>query len=95
MQVPRTELMNTVSRNQNPSLSVLVCGNDSFSLETNTIIFEKVHKFILVSRRFFIAYPYSIWQAVCICVATVVMVLDAAVAAKSASPVSPIIALFA
>ena len=51
-QVPRTELMNTVSLYQNPSLSLLLYGNDSFSLETNTIIFEKVHKFILDSKRF-------------------------------------------
>ena len=51
-QVPRAELMNTVSLYQNPLLSLLLYGNDSFSLETNTIIFEKVHKFIIDSKRF-------------------------------------------
>ena len=51
-QVPRTELMNMVSLYQNPSLSLLLYGNDSFSLETNSIIFEKVNKFILDSKRF-------------------------------------------
>ena len=33
-------------------MSLLLYGNDSFSLETNTIIFEKVHKFILDSKLF-------------------------------------------
>ena len=47
-QVPRSELMNTVSLYQKPSLSLLLYGNDSFSLETNTIIFEKVHTIILI-----------------------------------------------
>ena len=87
--------MNTVSLYQNPSLSLLLYGNDSFSLETNTIIFEKVHEFILDSKRFEIAYPYTIWQAVSVCVATVVIVLDAAVAAKSASSLSSTVAFFA
>ena len=38
--VPRTELLNTVSQYQTPSLSLLLYGNDSFSLQTNTVIFE-------------------------------------------------------
>ena len=50
--VPRTQLLNTVSQYQTPSLSLLLYGNDSFSLETNTVIFETVQKFILDSKRF-------------------------------------------
>ena len=50
--VPRTELLNTVSQYQTPSLSLFLYGNDSFSLETNSVIFETVHKFILDSKRF-------------------------------------------
>ena len=49
---PRADLLNTVSQYQTPSLSLLLYGNDSFSLETNTVIFERVHKFILDSKRF-------------------------------------------
>ena len=49
---PRADLLNTVSQYQTPSLSLLLYGNDSFSLETNTVIFETVHKFILDSKRF-------------------------------------------
>ena len=51
-QIQRTELLHTVSQYQTPSLSLLLYGNDSFSLGTNKIIFEKVHKFILDSKRF-------------------------------------------
>ena len=51
-QVQRTELMNIVSQYLTPSLSILLYGNNSLSYEINTIIFEKVHKFILDSRRF-------------------------------------------
>ena len=51
-QVQRTELLNSVSQYQTPSLSLFLYGNDSFSLDTNTVIFEKVHKFILDSKRF-------------------------------------------
>ena len=50
--VPRTQLLNTISQYQIPSLSLLLYDNDSFSLETNTVIFETVHKFILDSKRF-------------------------------------------
>ena len=50
--VPRAQLLNTISQYQIPSLSLLLYGNDSFSLETNTVIFETVHKFILDSKRF-------------------------------------------
>ena len=50
--VPRTQLFNTISQYQIPSLSLLLYGNDSFSVETNTVIFETVHKFILDSKRF-------------------------------------------
>ena len=49
---PRADLLNTVSQYQTPSLSLLLYGNDSFSVETNTVIFETVHKFILDSKRF-------------------------------------------
>ena len=48
----RIELLNAVSQYQTPSLSLLLYGNDSFSLGTNTVIFEKVHKFIMDSKRF-------------------------------------------
>ena len=51
-QVQRTELMNIVSQYQTPSLSILLYSNNSLSYEINTIIFEKVHKFILDSKRF-------------------------------------------
>ena len=52
LHAPRTELLNTVSQYQTPSLFLLLYGNDSFSLETNTFIFETVHKFIFDSKRF-------------------------------------------
>ena len=51
-QIQRTELLNIVSQYQIPSLSLLLYGNDSLSLDTNKIIFEKVHKYILDSKRF-------------------------------------------
>ena len=51
-QVQRSELMNIVSQYQTPSLTILLYGNNSLSYEINTIIFEKVHKFILDSKRF-------------------------------------------
>ena len=51
-QIQRIELLNTVSQYRIPSLSLLLYGNDSLSLDTNKIIFEKVHKFILDSKRF-------------------------------------------
>ena len=57
--VPRTELLNTVSQYQTLSLSLLLYGNDSLSLETNTIIFQTVHKFILDSKRFLVIYYFG------------------------------------
>ena len=51
-QVQRTKLMNIVSQYQTPSLSILLYGNNSLSYEINTIIFEKVHRFILDSKLF-------------------------------------------
>ena len=51
-QIQRTELLNIVSQYQILSLSHFLCGNDSLSLDTNKIVFEKVHKFILDSKRF-------------------------------------------
>ena len=41
-QAPRIDHLNSVSQYQTPSLSLLLYGNDSFSLGTNTVIFEKV-----------------------------------------------------
>ena len=41
-----------VSQYHTPSLSLFLHGNDSFSLGTNTVIFEKVHKFIMDSKDF-------------------------------------------
>ena len=58
--VPRTELLYTVSQYQTPSLSLFLYGNDSFSLKTNTVIFETVHKFILDSKRFWVTYYFGI-----------------------------------
>ncbi|MES9993744.1 MAG: reverse transcriptase domain-containing protein, partial [Candidatus Thiodiazotropha sp.] len=51
-QAQRTELLNSVSQYQTPSLRLLLYGDVSLSLQTNTVIFSKVHKFILDSKRF-------------------------------------------
>ena len=82
--VPRTELLNTVSQYQTPSLSLFLYGNDSFSLETNSVIFETVHKFILDSKRFWVKYYFGIKQAAGICVSSTggTIALCAAVAAN-------------
>ena len=48
----RTELLNEVSRYSNPSLHLLLYGNQTFSLETNIFIFQAVHKYISSTQRF-------------------------------------------
>ena len=66
-QVQRIELLNSVSQYQTPSLSLLLHVNDSFSLGTNTVIFEKVHKFIMDSNVFenIIQSKASGWFCLC------------------------------
>ena len=44
--------LDAVSRYQNPSLNLLLCGDKALSPEINTTLFEKVQAFILQTKRF-------------------------------------------
>ena len=77
-QVQRIELLNSVLQYQTPSLSLLLHGNDSFSLGTNTVIFEKVHKFIMDSKR----YPVESKRLVLSLSVLEIFVFDATVSAN-------------
>ena len=81
-QVQRIELLNSVSQYQTPSLSLLLHGNDSFSLGTNTVIFEKVHKFIMDSKRFWEYYPLKSKRLVLSLSVLEIFVFDATVSAN-------------
>ena len=48
----RNELLNAVLQFQTPSLSLLLFGDISLSLEINKTIFENVHRFIMKTKRF-------------------------------------------
>ena len=48
----RIELTNAVSQYYTISLDLLLCGNASLSHETNSIIFQKVQKYITDTKRF-------------------------------------------
>ena len=48
----RNELLNAVLQFQTPSLSLLLFGDISLSLEMNKTIFENVHRFIMKTKRF-------------------------------------------
>ena len=51
-QEQRNELLNAVLQFQTPSLSLLLFGDISVSLEINKTIFENVHMFIMKTKRF-------------------------------------------
>lgn len=51
-QFQRLELLNSISQYHIPSLQLLLYGDSSLSYETNKNIFERVHKFILDTKRF-------------------------------------------
>ena len=51
-QGPRNTLLNVCSTYQNPSLSLLLFGSSTLSLEANIAILEHVHKYILDTKRF-------------------------------------------
>ena len=48
----RIELINTVRQYTDPSLQILLYGAPFLSVETNTKVFECVHKYILDTKRF-------------------------------------------
>ena len=48
----RLHLLNTVSRFCNPTLDVLLNGNNILSFDTNVSVFNAVHSFIRKSKRF-------------------------------------------
>ena len=48
----RTVLINEISRYCNPSLTLLLHGDQTLSFETNVIIFQAVHKYICNTQRF-------------------------------------------
>ena len=48
----RTVLINEISRYYNPSLTLLLHGDQTLSFETNVIIFQAVHKYICNTQRF-------------------------------------------
>ena len=48
----RTELLNEISRYSNPSLHLLLNGNQTIPLETNVFTFQAVHKYISSTQRF-------------------------------------------
>ena len=48
----RTELINEISRYYNPSLKLLLYGDQTLSFETNVYIFQAVHKYICNTKRF-------------------------------------------
>ena len=49
---PRNSLLNACTTYQNPSLSLLLFGSSTLSLEANIAILEHVHKYILDTKRF-------------------------------------------
>ena len=51
-QGPRNTLLNACTTYQNPSLSLLLFGSSTLSLEANIAILEHVHKYILDTKRF-------------------------------------------
>lgn len=51
-QTQRTALINTISTIQTPSLNLLLYGNPNLSIAINNAIFERVHQFILDTKRF-------------------------------------------
>ena len=51
-QGPRNTLLNACTTYQNPSLSLLLFGSSTLSLEANIAILEHVHKYILDNKRF-------------------------------------------
>ena len=48
----RNELLNAIARYTTPTLNLLLYGDPSLSYETNTAIFENVHKYIIDTKRF-------------------------------------------
>ena len=48
----RNELLNAIARYTTPTLNLLLYGDSSLSYETNTAIFENVHKYIIDTKRF-------------------------------------------
>ena len=44
--------MNAISTIQTPTLNLLQYGNSNLSVDINKAIFDKVHKFILDTKRF-------------------------------------------
>ena len=51
-QAQRNELLNSISLYYTPSLHLLLQGELTLAEETNKIIFEKVQKFIIETKRF-------------------------------------------
>ena len=51
-QTQRTALMNAISTIQTPTLNLLLYGSSNLSVDINKAIFDKVHKFILDTKRF-------------------------------------------
>ena len=51
-QTQRTALMNGISTIHTPTLNLLLYGNSNLSVDINKAIFDKVHKFILDTKRF-------------------------------------------
>ena len=51
-QGPRNTLLNACTTYQNPSLSLLLFGSSTLSLEANIAILEHVHKYIFDTKRF-------------------------------------------
>ena len=51
-QAQRNELLNSISLYHTPSLQLLLQGELTLAVETNKIIFEKVQKFIIETKRF-------------------------------------------
>ena len=51
-QAQRNELINVISPYKHPSLKLFLYGDLSLSLEINKLIFEKVYRFIIETKRF-------------------------------------------